>query len=190
MQVPPMVFRRFTLREFVETDRAAFITYQTDPRYRQLYDFDDNPERPSQLLNLFLQWQREQPRLNIQLAICETATGKLLGSAGLRKVDNDAAVLGIELAPAEWGRFRLALDTCIVLLGYGFETLNLAAVVGSTASGNWRVEKLARRFGARVVARRSGPDWMQARRWQEVDWEITRDGWGLMTSAAALLHGN
>lgn len=185
MHVQAIDLGRFTLREFTEADRAAFITYQTDPRYRQLYDFDDDPERPSRLLDLFLQWQREHPRMNMQLAICETATGKLLGCAGLRKVDDHVAVLGIELAPSEWGRFRLALDTCTALIGYGFETLSLAAIVGNTGSGNRRVEKLARWFGARVVARRPGPDWMQARGWQEVDWEITREGWEQATSASA-----
>ena len=57
------------LRDFTEADRAAFVAYQTDPRYRKLYDFGDNPERPNQLFDLFLQWQREIPRTNMQLAI-------------------------------------------------------------------------------------------------------------------------
>ena len=177
--------RRFTLRDFTEADREAFVAYQTDPRYRQLYDFDDGPERPSQLFDLFLQWQQEQPRMNMQLAICETSTGRLLGCGGLRKVDDGVAVLGIELAPTEWGRFRLALDASIALVRYGFETLNLTAIIGNTASGNRRVEKLARWFGAKLVARRTGPDWMQARGWQEVDWEITRHKWEQATSASA-----
>jgi ribosomal-protein-alanine N-acetyltransferase len=101
----------------------------------------------------------------------------MLGCGGLRNVDDDVAVLGIELAPSEWGRFRLALDASTALVQYGFETLNLTSIIGDTASGNRRVEKLARWFGAEIVARRTGPDWMQARGWQEVDWTITREAW-------------
>ena len=177
MQELLITCRRIVLRDFTAADRAAFISYQTDPRYLQLYDFDSGTERPSKLFDLFLQWQREQPRVNLQLAICETKTGRLLGCAGLRRVDDDVAVLGIELAPSEWGRFRLALDVSHALVKHGFETLNLTAIVGDTASGNRRVEKLARWFGAEIIARRTGPDWMQARGWQEVDWAISRGNW-------------
>lgn len=169
---------RFMLREFTETDRAAFNAYQNDARYRQLYDFDDSTERSNQLFDMFLQWQQEEPRVNIQLAICEIATGKLLGCGGLRKKNDDVAVLGLELAPSEWGRYRLALDASHALLQFGFENLKLAAIIGNTASGNHRIEKLARWFGARIVARRPGPDWMQARGREEVDWEIRRETWG------------
>jgi ribosomal-protein-alanine N-acetyltransferase len=173
----PINCRWIVLRDFTEADRTGFIAYQTDPRYRQLYDFDDSQERPSALFDLFLQWQQERPRVNTQLAICEIATGRVLGCGGLRKIDDDVAVLGIELAPTNWGRFRLALDASSALLRYGFETLKLAAITGDTASGNRRVEKLSRWFGAKIVARRPGPNWMQARGWQEVDWEITRETW-------------
>ncbi|MBL6082368.1 GNAT family N-acetyltransferase [Belnapia sp. T18] len=177
MQALSIKSGRILLRDFTEADRAAFIEYQTDPRYLRLYDFDQQTERPTKLFDLFLQWQRDRPRMNMQLAICEVRTGRLLGCGGLRKVDDTVAVLGIELAPSEWGRFRVALDASGALVRYGFETLNLGAIIGDTASGNRRVEKLARWFGAEIVARRMGPDWMQARGWQEVDWAITRESW-------------
>jgi len=177
MQVLSIKFRRILLRDFDEADRPAFIGYQTDPRYLHLYDFSEDVERPSKLFDTFLQWQWERPRLSFQLGIFECATGRLLGCGGLRKVDDDVAVLGIELAPGEWGRFRLALDASGMLVRYGFETLNLKKIIGDTASGNRRVEKLARWFGAEIVARRTGPEWMQARGWQEVAWAISREDW-------------
>ena len=177
MQSVSIKLGRILLRDFTESDRAAFVRYQTDPRYRQLYDFGADPERPSKLFDLFLQWQREAPRLNLQLGIFELATGLLVGCGGLRRSSDDVAVLGIELAPGQWGRFRLALDSVTALLRYGFETLHLRMIVGDTASGNRRVEKLARWFGAEVITQRAGPAWMQARGWQEVDWAITREKW-------------
>lgn len=177
MQAIAINFRCILLRDFTEADRAAFIGYQTDPRYRLLYDLDDAIERPGRLFDLFLRWQSEQPRTKFQLGVFESASGRLLGCGGLRKVDDHVAVLGIELAPSEWGRFRVALDASAALVQYGFQTLSLKTIVGDTASGNRRVEKLARWFGAKIVDKRVGPYWMQARGWHEVDWALTKEGW-------------
>jgi len=169
--------RRVLLRDFIEADRAAFLLYQTDARYLRLYDFADDVERPSQLFDLFLTWQSERPRLNFQLGIFEASTGRLVGCGGLRKADERSAVLGIELAPSEWGRFRLAIDATVALLNLGFDTLGLATIFGDTASGNRRIEKLALWFGAELIAQREGPAWMQARGWREFDWSLSREKW-------------
>jgi len=170
---------RITLRDFENGDRAAFISYQMDPRYRRLYDFSDDPTRAGELFHLFLQWQVEEPRRNFQVGIFDTATNRLCGCAGLRgrPEDSETAVLGIELAPTDWGRYRIALDTAASLVEYGFSTLQLRMIVGDTASGNKRVEKLARLFGAHIIDGRNGPEWMRSRGWQEVDWALTRDEW-------------
>jgi RimJ/RimL family protein N-acetyltransferase len=71
----------------------------------------------------------------------------------------------------------MALDVAGALVDHGFRELGLDRIVGNTASGNWRVERLAQWFGARVVARRPGPGWMAARGWQEVDWSLLREEW-------------
>lgn len=169
---------RFVLRDFDATDRQAFVRYQMDPRYLSLYDFSDRDfARAERLFDRFLEWQHEEPRRNLQIGIFDRATSGLLGCAGLRRTDADSAVFGIELAPAEWGRFRLAVDVSAALLEHGFEVLDLQTVIGDTASGNKRVEKLARAFGAEICACRSAPDWMQARGWKEVAWALGRPEW-------------
>ena len=169
---------RFLLRDFEEADRGTFVAYQTDPRYAALYDLDpDDKRRMEELFDLFVAWQRASPRSNFQLGLFDRRTGKLCGCAGLRGVGAEEAVFGIELAPSEWGRFALALDATAALLAFGFDALELSRVAGSTASGNRRVERLARRFGAEAIARREGPVWMRARGWQEVDWLLDRGGW-------------
>ena len=169
---------RFLLRDFEEADRAGFVAYQTDPRYAALYDFNpSDTRRADDLFDRFLDWQLACPRSHFQFGLFEPRTGKLSGCAGLRSVERDEAVLGIELAPSEWGRFGLALDATAALLAFGFEGLGLRRVVGSTASGNRRVEKLACRFGAEVVTQQAGPEWMRARGWQEVHWALGREEW-------------
>jgi [ribosomal protein S5]-alanine N-acetyltransferase len=171
---------RLLLRDFMAPDRAAFISYQMDPRYRRLYGFGDADEqRVGDLFDLFISWQREAPRLNFQVGIFERDTGRLCGCAGLRQASQNegTAVLGIELTPDDWGRYRLAIEVAGALVEHGFRDLDLRTIVGDTASGNRRVEKLACWFGASITGRRDGPEWMAARGWQEVDWALTRDGW-------------
>lgn len=170
---------RTTLRDFEPADRAAFVAYQMDPRYRRLYDLDENPDRASALFSLFLGWQSEVPRRNFQLGVFDAANDRLCGCAGLRQRPDDpeTAVLGIELAPSDWGRYRVALDVTAGLVEHGFSKLGLRTIVGDTASGNKRVEKMARWFGARITDQREGPAWMRDRGWQEVDWTIRREEW-------------
>ena len=175
---------RILLRDFAGSDRSAFAAYQGDPRYRRLYDLDDEPGRADTLFDLFAGWQAEQPRRNFQLGLFDAATGRLCGCAGLRaSAEEGVAVLGIELAPADWGRYRVALDAAGLLLEYGFEVLGLRMIIGNTASGNRRVEKLARWFGGEIIAERDGPEWMRRRGWREVDWALRRESWGAVGRA-------
>ncbi|MDQ6869319.1 MAG: GNAT family N-acetyltransferase [Pseudomonadota bacterium] len=143
---------RFVLRDFLESDRFAFISYQMDPRYLRLYDFDNTDyQRAQELFDRFITWQQDDPRQNTQVGIFERNTGRLCGSAGLRKAERDGgtAVLGIELTPDDWGRYRLAIEVATALIEHGFRDLNLHTIIGQTGSGNKRVERLARWFGAK-----------------------------------------
>lgn len=169
---------RFLLRDFEPADQAAFVAYQMDPRYLQLYDFSDaEPSRAERLFRCFMSWREQEPRQNFQLGIFDKPTGRLLGSAGLRKTDETRAILGMELAPSEWGRFRLAVDIGSAMVDFGFGELQLQTITGDTASGNKRIEKLARFFGAEMSGARSGPEWMRVRGWHEVDWTLRRPDW-------------
>ncbi|PZO78719.1 MAG: N-acetyltransferase [Mesorhizobium amorphae] len=172
--------KRFTLRDFTEEDRLAFVAYQADARYRALYDIAEGDEAQAQsLFTLFLEWQRQHPRLNFQLGIFGKSDAALRGCGGVRiKPENpNVAVLGIELAPMFWGKHKVALEAGECLVDFGFTSLGLDAFVSDTASGNSRITKIAERYGAVRVAERAGPAWMVARGWTEVDWELTRQQW-------------
>ncbi|MBU3078836.1 GNAT family N-acetyltransferase [Sphingomonas quercus] len=170
--------RRILLRDFTEADRPAFLAYQLDPRYLALYDFDaSDVRRPNDLFDLFTRWSGEMPRRNFQLGIFDRRTGALCGCGGIRKGADGTGVLGIELAPAKWGCFALALDAAAALADFGFSELRLETILGDTASGNKRVARLARWFGADIVAERDGTPWMVQRGWREVDWAISRQAW-------------
>jgi ribosomal-protein-alanine N-acetyltransferase len=179
---------RFVLRDFEQADRAAFLGYQMDPRYRRLYDLGEAYARQAaDLFSLFLSWRQENPRQNYQLGVFERSTGRLCGCAGLRTSGSTErhAVLGIELTPSDWGRYRLAVEVARALVAFGFRELGLDLILGSTASGNRRAERLARWFGAEIIAQRTGADWMKARDWVEVDWALPRSRWELTETSKA-----
>lgn len=172
--------RRFLLRDFSEADRRQFIDYQMDPRYRRLYDFSESDEdRAGALFDRFGAWRHEIPRQNFQIGIFECSSSRLCGCAGLRHEGKPkgVAALGLELAPDYWGRYGVAVEAASALINHGFGTLGLDSIIGDTASGNRRVEALARWFGATIVECRDGPDWMKARGWNEVGWALSQDAW-------------
>ena len=173
---------RFFLRDFSEADRQPFIDYQMDPRYRHLYDLSNaDPASANTLFDLFGEWLRQNPRQNYQVGIFDRADSRLCGCVGLRRSGQPepTAVLGLELSPDNWGRFGMAIECAGALLEYGFSTLNLGTIVGTTASGNSRVDALAHWFGAAIVDRRDGPMWMKARGWHEDVWALSRAAWEL-----------
>jgi ribosomal-protein-alanine N-acetyltransferase len=171
---------RFILRDFAEADRQPFVDYQIDSRYRRLYDISDtDASGANTLFALFGEWRKESPRQNYQVGIFDRIGSRLCGCAGLRRAGQPerAAVFGLELSPDNWGRFGMAVECAGALLEYGFSTLDLDRIVGATASGNNRVDGLARWFGATIVDRREGSTWMKARGWHEVDWALSRAAW-------------
>ena len=184
MEIPT---ERFLLRDFAEADRAAFLAYQADPRAHAFYGPDEaSPDHASRLFETFRAWASERPRLNYQLAIVQRAEPyTLIGCCGLRSggAEPGEAELGVELAPDHWGRYGYAVEVGRALLGFGFETVGLSAITGSTVSANGRVQRLAEWFGAEVESVRPGAEWMASHEWTEVNWRITRDQWAARHAA-------
>jgi RimJ/RimL family protein N-acetyltransferase len=176
-----IITARLVLRDFSEADAPAFLAYHADPRYLAARGSDEAaPGHARELLDKFEHWRNEAPRRHYQLGVFERAAGgALVGCAGLREVERDRATaeLGIELAPEHWGRYGLAVEIARALLDTGFARLGLREIRGVSTSGNARAARLARWFGAEVVATRQGPDWMRARGWAEVEWRIGRSAW-------------
>lgn len=69
---------RLLLGDFEEPDRHVFVAFQMDPRYLRLYDFPaSDVQRAHKRFDLFLQWQRQEPRLNLQLGFFDGKAGQL-----------------------------------------------------------------------------------------------------------------
>jgi [ribosomal protein S5]-alanine N-acetyltransferase len=172
--------RRFQLRDFAPADRAAFLAYHADPRYLALYGpAEADPGHALVLLGTFALWAAERPRRNWQLAVVRREGEALVGCCGLRCAgcEEGSAEIGIELAPAYWGRHGVALEIARALVGFGFGELGLERLFGVTTSANAPAGRLAGWFGATQIGNRPGPAWMQARGWTETTWLVSREGW-------------
>lgn len=172
--------RRFLLRDFEAEDWPAFEAYHADPRSAEFYgEAQSHPDHARELFELFSRWAGEEPRCNYQLAIVRRDAGQtLVGCCGLRRDEptSPAAELGIELAPDYWGRYRYAVEVMVALAEFGFTGLELREIYGGTVSANSRIARLAESLGARAVVR-PAPEWMAARGWQQVEWQIGREQW-------------
>lgn len=179
MDLPPTLLpictRRFVLRDYAEHDRTAFVAYQADPRMGAFAE----PSDADALFDRFLGWVAERPRQTLQLAVAERSTDELVGSAGLRWAASaaDEAELGVELAPAHWGRHGAAVEVGRALLDVAFGALGLAAVTGVTVSANERIARLAGWFGAEPVETTPAPGSLGERGWVEVEWRLARERW-------------
>jgi [ribosomal protein S5]-alanine N-acetyltransferase len=170
---------RLLLRDFTEDDRAAFLAYQSDPRFLEFHGPGDwGPEQASGLLDLFLRWQAERPRLNYQLAIVERATSTVIGCGGVRSsgFERGVAELGLELASANWGR-GLATEAARALLDLAFRGLGLRAIVATSVTQNRRVARLVEKLGFQPTGTPSGPDWLRSRGWSQTEWRLTAEQW-------------
>ncbi len=163
---------RLVLRDFVDADVEAVAAYQADPRYHTFYGPGEvTAAQARALVERFRIWAAERPRRRFQLAVVRE--GAVVGCVGLRGEGLGRAELGIELAPAVWGR-GYAAEAARAMLAFGFETLGLAEVRAETVSGNARVARLLRGLGFVEVDRRDGDAWMTERGWRHVSWRLSR----------------
>jgi ribosomal-protein-alanine N-acetyltransferase len=169
---------RFILRDFREQDRSAFLTFQSDPRLLARDGAEASvPGHAESLFQRFNVWASERPRRKYQLAAFHRKwPDKLIGCCGLRGDDGSErkADLGIALAPEYWARYAYAVEIAEALLEFGFRTVGVIEIRGTTASRNDQVGRLARWFGA--IESGSFPASV-AGELSQTEWHITREQW-------------
>jgi [ribosomal protein S5]-alanine N-acetyltransferase len=172
--------KRFILRDFLPKDEPSFLAYHTDPLYAEFCAPEElTPSYTRELLILFYQWAIECPRHNYQLAIASLQTSELIGCCGLRLDNHNSTIaeFGIELAPQFWSRYAYAIEIGQALIEFGFKELNLQEIRGVTVSANMRVARLAHRYGFIPIGKLTSPDWMVARGWSKIEWQLTKKSW-------------
>ena len=170
---------RLVLREFVEADWAAVLSYQRDARYLRYYPWTDRtPDDARAFVGMFLGWQGEQPRRRFQLAITLRGDGSLIGNCGLRrKPGNDwEADLGYELAPECWGR-GYATEAAGALVNLGFRELALDRISSWCIAENTPSARVLERLGFREEGRLRRNEYFKGRWWDTLLYALLRDEW-------------
>lgn len=170
------VTSRLILREFTAEDLPAFLALEADPRLAEFRGADEvGPDFARSLIERFLLWAAESPRLNYQLAIAQRDnSSQSIGTCGIRLQGCEAGMgeFGLQIAPEHWG-CGFATEAARAILGFAFRDLGLQRVHGDTVTENTRVQRLVVRLGFKKVETRPGPAWMQARGWSQTVWSLT-----------------
>jgi ribosomal-protein-alanine N-acetyltransferase len=148
-----MTTTRFTVREFREQDRAAFIACQLDPVFsRHHLESERGVKHASAVFDLFLAWKIDDPRQNHQYVIApRDLPDAYVGNVGVRTrgLKKGQAELGIELIPSCWGK-GAATEIIEAVLPWAMDTLNVESFVAETAIDNWAARRLAETAGLRL----------------------------------------
>lgn len=153
---------RFSLREFTEDDRDAFIASHQAPLFARFHQpHEREVAHLSSVFDLFLAWQSETPRRNYQLAIAtREAEAGYIGNVGLRMqgMAEGEGEIGIELRPDYWGR-GAAREVTRAFLEWARDRDLVRTLTAETAPGNVAAERLAATAGLRLVGQAGKRQW-------------------------------
>jgi [ribosomal protein S5]-alanine N-acetyltransferase len=165
---------RLLLREFAENDWPAVLAYQSDPRYLRLYHWTERSAEDVQtFVQMFIGYQREQPRYRFQIAIVLRAEGRLIGNCGVRKKSPDAleADMGYEIAPPYWGQ-GYATEAARAILAFGFDELKLHRISATCLADNLASARVLEKIGMGLEGRLRENDWFKGRWWDTLLYAI------------------
>jgi ribosomal-protein-alanine N-acetyltransferase len=174
-----IVTERLILRDYEADDWRAVMAYQNDKRYLRFYPWTERPEAEVRaFVQMFLDWQAEQPRRKFQLAITLPSDRRLIGSCGIRrKNENDwEADIGYELAPEYWGQ-GFATEAATAIVGFGFRELNLHRISSWCIAENMNSARVLERLGMRLEGRLRENDYFKGRWWDVLVYGLLESEW-------------
>ena len=170
---------RLILREFVEEDWTAVLSYQQDERYLRYYPWTERTEADTRsFVQTFMAWQREVPRRRFQLAVTLKTCGTLIGNCGIRrKPDNGwEADIGYELAPEFWGQ-GYATEAAQALVSFGFRDLGLERLSSWCIADNAASIGVLERLGFAQEGRLRRNEYFKGRWWDTLLFALLKGEW-------------
>ena len=145
---------RLLIREFAESDAAAFYVLGSDP---EIIRFTGDPGGGLKDLRHAREVLRSHPMADYRKygfgrwACVLKASGEIIGFAGLKYLnDLDEVDLGYRLLPAHWG-VGLATEAGRAVLDHGFSRLGLERIIGLVDPRNGASENVLRKLGMRFA---------------------------------------
>jgi [ribosomal protein S5]-alanine N-acetyltransferase len=154
MQGVTLTTDRLVLREFREGDWAAVHEYGCDPEVVRYMPWGPNSEEDTRFfIERALLSQMDDPRTTYELAITESAGGRLIGGCGIHAISfaNRSAFMGYCLHRDAWGH-GYATEAARALLALGFGTLGLHRMAATCDTGNVASARILEKIGMRREA--------------------------------------
>jgi RimJ/RimL family protein N-acetyltransferase len=171
--------RRLILREFVPDDVDAVFAYQSTPEYLAFYDRSGGTlEDARRMVGWFLDWQKEEPRSKMQLAVTLKEDGRLIGCCGVRRNGASERIgeIGTEFAPAQWGK-GYATEAVAAIVEYSFEILRLHRVWAHCIAENASAVHVLEKVGLRREVRLREYERFRGRAWDLLVYGMLEEEW-------------
>jgi [ribosomal protein S5]-alanine N-acetyltransferase len=148
----PVRTARLSLREFVTADLDAVHAYSSDPRVtRYLFFGPRDADSTAEYLEELLASQQERPRTRFELAVEETATGRLIGACDLSLIESNVVDLGYMLETEQWGK-GFATEIALALVDAAFCELRAERVISTVDVNNSASIRVLEKIGMRWEA--------------------------------------
>jgi [ribosomal protein S5]-alanine N-acetyltransferase len=148
----PVRTARLILREFVLADFAAVHAYSSDPRVTRYMFFGPRDEDGTvEYLEELLASQLETPRTRFELAVQETASGRVIGACDLSLIEANVVDLGYMLGVENWGK-GFATEISLALIDAAFSDLRVERVISTVDVNNKASIRVLEKIGMRWEA--------------------------------------
>jgi ribosomal-protein-alanine N-acetyltransferase len=170
---------RLFLREFTSDDWPHVLAYQVDPLYLRYSNSAPPTEADAQeFVQMFLDWQQEQPRARFQLAMVLKANNRLIGNCGVRVNDPDLreANIGYELNHRHWNQ-GYATEAARAILAFGFDELKMHRIWSWCVADNLGSVRVLEKIGMRLEGRLREKELIRGRWYDHLLYSILDHEW-------------
>jgi ribosomal-protein-alanine N-acetyltransferase len=148
----PIATPRLSLREFVASDFEAVYAYSSDARVTKYLFFGPrDADGTADYLEGLLASQRELPRTRFELAVEETASGRVIGACDLSLIERNVVDLGYMLGLDDWGK-GYATEISLALIDAAFEGLRAERIISTVDVNNQASIRVLEKIGMRWEA--------------------------------------
>jgi [ribosomal protein S5]-alanine N-acetyltransferase len=148
----PIETARLTLRDFVQADFDAIYAYSSDPKVTKYLFFGPrDTDSTADYLEGLLASQVESPRLRFELAVQETASGRVIGACDLSYIESNVVDLGYMLGLPDWGK-GYATEIAMALVDAAFSDLRAQRVISTVDVNNRASIHVLEKIGMRWEA--------------------------------------
>jgi RimJ/RimL family protein N-acetyltransferase len=147
----PLQTPRLLLRDFVKDDWRAVHSYAADPEVVRYMEWGPNSDAETRnYVELVIASQKNQPRLDYDLALTLRAVNRLIGACGLHisNPHNREGWIGYVLNRECWGQ-GLATEAARALLIFGFTQFGLHRIFATCSPHNAASARVLEKIGMR-----------------------------------------